>query len=342
MKENQDNRRPEEIEHDIDRTRAEMSHTIDEIQARLTPGQMMDQAFTYARTSLPADFGTNLGNAVRDNPMPVALIGIGVAWLMMQGQNSDGRARQRRRAAQYDRAMESNRDYYSVEYGTEGDTSGSQSGRVHRVVSKVGEKSRNLKDQASDTSQRVMDKASDTGHRLMDKASEIGSRISDTASSVADRARETASGARDRMSSARGRVSESAGSVRARAGDLSDRSQQQYYRAKDGINRLMDEQPLMLGALGAAIGTLLGAALPATRREDEFMGHHRDRLMDTAKETAREHAETVKESAKRVAEVAQREAQNVAKQATESTSGGNGLSQSPGTSAESRGQQSLH
>src|SRR3569833_806481 len=102
MREQEDNRRPEEIENDIERTRAEVSSTIDAIQSRLTPGQMMDQAFAYARTSLPADFGANLGNTVRDNPVPVALIGVGIGWLMMLGQNSDGRARARRQSAAFE------------------------------------------------------------------------------------------------------------------------------------------------------------------------------------------------------------------------------------------------
>jgi hypothetical protein len=101
MRTYEDNRRPEEIEGDLERTRAEVSSTIDAIQSKLTPGQLMDQAVSYLRTSAPADFGTNLSHAVRDNPVPVALIGVGIAWLMMSGQRADGRARWRRDA--YDR-----------------------------------------------------------------------------------------------------------------------------------------------------------------------------------------------------------------------------------------------
>ena len=48
---NEDPRRPEEIEDDIERTRAEVSSTLDAIQSRLTPGQMMDQALQYLRSS---------------------------------------------------------------------------------------------------------------------------------------------------------------------------------------------------------------------------------------------------------------------------------------------------
>jgi hypothetical protein len=80
-----DTRRTDQIEDDIARTRAEVSSTIDAIQERLTPGQMMDQAIHYLRDSGAGDFGANLGRQVRDNPLPVALIGMGVAWLAMGG-----------------------------------------------------------------------------------------------------------------------------------------------------------------------------------------------------------------------------------------------------------------
>ncbi len=81
-----DTRRPEDIENDIERTRAEVSSTIDAIQEKLTPGEMMDQALRYLRAHGAGDFGRNLGRQVRDNPLPVALVGLGVAWLAMGGR----------------------------------------------------------------------------------------------------------------------------------------------------------------------------------------------------------------------------------------------------------------
>jgi ElaB/YqjD/DUF883 family membrane-anchored ribosome-binding protein len=316
----EDNRRPEEIEHDLDRTRAQVSSTIDAIQSKLTPGQMMDQAFAYARTSLPADFGANLGNTIRDNPVPVALLGVGVAWLMMAGQNSDGRARARRQ-------MYNSRDLagdYDDAYGTlypSGTQSGGSEGTMHRTASAASEKGRDLKN-----------KASETGHSLMDKASELGHRISDSTSSMTDRARDMTHSARDRMQG-------SSSDARARASEISQRSQQQYYRAKDSFGRMLDEQPLVLGILGVAVGTLLGAALPSTRREDQMMGSTRDDLLEKAKHTASQQADRVKESAKHVADVAKDEAKGVAKESASSVQqqAKDGGSASGGTAASASG-----
>lgn len=41
-------------------------------------------------------------------------------------------------------------------------------------------------------------------------------------------------------------------------------------------------QPIAVGALALGVGALIGALLPATRREDEFLGHQRDAMMDKA------------------------------------------------------------
>jgi ElaB/YqjD/DUF883 family membrane-anchored ribosome-binding protein len=318
MREQEDNRRPEEIESDIERRRAEVSSTIDAIQSRLTPGQMMDQAFAYARTSLPADFGANLGNTVRENPVPVALIGIGIGWLMMQGQ------RPPRRATRF--GTGDDRDVYATGSVADSDTESTGS-KIRRMASRAEEKSREMKDQASET-----------GHDLMNKASEIGQRISDRTSSIADRAHDVTQQTRNRMSDA-------AGSARARAGELGQRSQEQYYQAKDSISHLMDEQPLMVGALGLAIGTLLGALLPGTQREDELMGESRDRLLDSARDTVREKAGPLKESAQHVAQTAEREVRSAANEMASARPQGNGNAQ-PGNFSSSDtvtpDQQSLH
>lgn len=311
----EDNRRPEEIEHDLDVTRAEVSSTIDAIQSKLTPGQMMDQAFAYARTSLPADFGANLGNTIRDNPVPVALVGVGLAWLMMSGKNSDGQARARRQEAHKVRVVTGGNaaydfdydDSYGSRYSSGTQAEGSQDGAMRRAASAVSEKAGDLKERASET-----------GRNVMDKASELGHKISDSASSLTDRARNMTHEARDRMQG-------TTGETRARVNELGHRSQEQYYRAKDSFSRMLDEQPLVLGVLGVAVGTLLGAALPSTRREDEMMGRKRDDLVEKAKHTASEQAERLKESAKHVAEVAKDEAKGIASETASSVrTGDNG------------------
>jgi hypothetical protein len=74
-----------EIERDVERTRAGLTRTLDELRDRLSPGQVVDQFMDYVRGSGGVDFARNLGTQVRDNPLPVLLIGAGVGWLALGG-----------------------------------------------------------------------------------------------------------------------------------------------------------------------------------------------------------------------------------------------------------------
>jgi hypothetical protein len=83
-------RRPQEIQAEIDRTRREMDGTLSAIEQRLTPGQMFDQGLQYLRNSGGSEFIANLGDQAKNNPMPVALVGIGLAWLMASNRGNSG------------------------------------------------------------------------------------------------------------------------------------------------------------------------------------------------------------------------------------------------------------
>lgn len=93
---------PEEIERDIERTRAEMSETIDEIGERLNPQRLKDEAIQSVRdntigraeqvvqdaTDSAKGTGRSMLETIRQNPLPAALAGIGLGWLYMSSKNT--------------------------------------------------------------------------------------------------------------------------------------------------------------------------------------------------------------------------------------------------------------
>lgn len=81
-----DSRRPEVIIADIDRTRSNIDRTLSALEARLEPRQLVDEGFNYLRRSGGGEFVANLGGAAKQNPLPIALAGIGIAWLMALGR----------------------------------------------------------------------------------------------------------------------------------------------------------------------------------------------------------------------------------------------------------------
>ena len=87
-------------------------------------------------------------------------------------------------------------------------------------------------------------------------------------------------------------VTESLGNARTRASDsgrhTSERLRGGADRARGGFNHLLQEQPLALGAIGIALGALLAASVPPTRREDEALGEVSDRMTDRLRHKAEE------------------------------------------------------
>jgi hypothetical protein len=85
-----DDRTPEQIEREIERTRQDTAATLAAIEERLSPGRLMDEAWAYLRSSGQGQsFMTNLSQTVRDNPIPVALLAISVVWLAIAGSRKD-------------------------------------------------------------------------------------------------------------------------------------------------------------------------------------------------------------------------------------------------------------
>ena len=89
MTERSYDKRPDEIEDEIARTRADMDVTLDAIQRKLSPGELVDQAMSYVKQNGGGEMMAGVGNLVRDNPIPVALIGAGLAWLLYSASRPD-------------------------------------------------------------------------------------------------------------------------------------------------------------------------------------------------------------------------------------------------------------
>src|SRR5256885_9241722 len=75
----------EQLERETEQTRARLTETLEELRS-MTPGRVVDEVLDYAKTG-GGDFlrnvGSKLGHQVAENPLPAALIGAGIVWLMM-------------------------------------------------------------------------------------------------------------------------------------------------------------------------------------------------------------------------------------------------------------------
>ena len=82
---------PEQLEREIAATRAEIDRKVALLQHRLSLRTVAGQVASSAQAQGGA-FARNLGAAVRDNPVPALLVGIGLCWLILASRSNGRRA----------------------------------------------------------------------------------------------------------------------------------------------------------------------------------------------------------------------------------------------------------
>jgi hypothetical protein len=78
-----------------------------------------------------------------------------------------------------------------------------------------------------------------------------------------------------------------------RAADVAERARFAAYKARNRWESLLDENPLALGIAALAAGALIGASLPQTEVENQYLGETRDQVLDSAREIAHDAVEKV-------------------------------------------------
>ena len=252
-----------EIKHEIERTRVEMSETLGEIQERLRPDHLIQQAkdtVAEAATGKVRNIMHSAGETatvvadqtryasrsaagyVRMHPVQMALIAGGITWWLLRNRGTSD---------DWEGASEGWQDGpgYDEGYSTYSE------GRP--LTAKVGE-------YASTARETVGEYASTARETVGDYAT--------TAASRARRARE------------RARNAASTASLRAR---------QRLQRTSTTVDDWVHQNPLAAGALAVAIGAAVGLTAPATEVEDRYLGETRDQAMERARTAARNVRENV-------------------------------------------------
>lgn len=207
------------------------------------------------------NFVSNLSQAARDNPLAAALIGGGALWLLLGNRGIDSAIASARSVAQP-----------LAETGMRG-------------MSSAADTLSSAADAISNATGRAADAATDAARSTMRNASEASA----TGSTAI----------RDRIDSAAERTTDALGQGKETllAANPIPHLQQGYEGAKSALTKLLDGQPLVLGAIGLAIGAGVANAIASTALEKEWIGS----TSDEVKETIKGRAEHVAEAAQRAA-----------------------------------------
>ncbi|MGI6852754.1 hypothetical protein [Mesorhizobium sp. 1B3] len=227
-----------ELEREAERARARVADTAETIKSKLTAGQLLDEFTNMFSGNDGSRALVNLKNQIRDNPLPVALVSAGLAWLAFGRERSDW-----------------------VAAGMSEERSDGATGTIRSMASSA-----------------------------KGAASAVGGHVSEAGSTAADAAGRIASTSADYAERVAGRSSDYLHQVRSSASDLVDR------------------EPLILAGLGLAIGTAIGAMLPASRFEQEEFGEQADRLRKGAEDFVKEAADEARDVATKAYDAVNEEA----------------------------------
>ena len=303
-----ENRSAAQIQREIRRTRAEMDQTVDALGERLRPRHLFDDLLEmfkgWGSTSGGAssssssqgaisgakdkvrDAGSRVIEKLGQNPMPAALIGAGVAWLLFDnGEKRSDRARFGPGPIGAPEPPMHSGSYVDA-----------RTGRPYDETYGVGYYDAGR----SGTQPQQGDESSGGG--LADKARDVARSVKDGVSSAADSVRQGVSSVTETASewagSARGSASQAGrafgGYASSASGYASDRMSRGYDTSKQYIERGIEEYPLAMGAAAMSLGVLAGLLFPRTRAEDEMMGRQADALKETVAEQGRQVADAAK------------------------------------------------
>ncbi|WP_353643711.1 hypothetical protein [Mesorhizobium sp. WSM2239] len=174
-----------ELEREAEAARARVANTAETLRSKMTPGQMIDEITGMFAGGDGSAALNNLKAQVRDNPLPLTLVGAGLAWLMFgQGASSSRHAEARYGMGEYGAREGWNGDYPSSDADL-GD------------YSSAGRGGGSIADKAAGAASSAMEMASEA-------AGSVGQTLAGAGESIAGSARGVAGGARSFADRSRG------------------------------------------------------------------------------------------------------------------------------------------
>jgi hypothetical protein len=218
-----------DVEREVETSRSNLDSTLEALKDKMTPGQLFDEA-SRALGSTGQQVFSKFMEQAKENPMPLAVMGLGLAWLM----TSSGKKQSYGYASYEPRSFETERSRYGASSAADG----------------IGEKVSDLAAGAKST------------------LSDAKDRIAGVGAAVGERGRSAAHG----LSSA--------------AHSAAEKASQYGGQARQTFSRTLEGEPLLIGAIGLAVGAAIGAALPHTDLEDRKLGPLRDKALERGKDLA--------------------------------------------------------
>jgi len=317
---------PEDILQESEQRRAHVAQLIDELRDHVTPAEIVNQVIGVdGGQEIVRYVGRELRRQVQRNPIPVAVIGAGLAWLLL----SDALRRHR------EIPLHDGLDYDYNVYDEYIGHSGRLIAGARRIIRNLsgGAKAREFNASAQEIemtetrtenggqrdpsrNDATLDDGVQVGESALQERSNVGDQQSGFVNRTLQKGRDAATGlaqaalhkSGEALDDAKEAVSQTASSLMERTNEMATRTRhavgRQASQAGSGIGQLAREQPLMVAGVGFALGVALGLLIPLSRAEREVLGEQAEKLKDKASELASEGYERAKGVAQRAYDAA--------------------------------------
>ncbi|MGR3455363.1 DUF3618 domain-containing protein [Pseudooceanicola sp.] len=304
-----DNRTPDEIERDIERERAELGATVDELQDRFSADRILRE-LGRGLSDHGQDIGEAVSQSVKRNPVALALTGIGLAWLMSGRSWEEDRDAVMPSARREPAPLPTRPTYPAAETYRSPPATDPYGARAYDAHDDWlwADEDDYWDDHDEDDGPGLGERMSDAGARAGEKtkagAASVGSRVSSGASAARRGVSDGAASVRDSASAAGHSAADRARRIRRRLShgteSLSEEARERVVAARwnavkarraaarrarkgaDAATDFFEENPLVVGGLALAAGAILAGTLPRTRQEDAYFGEYSDRAYDRA------------------------------------------------------------
>lgn len=276
-----------EIEAEIAQERNALADSLNQLTSQLSPENLVNSVGDTLKAQ-SHDLADTVVRGAKDNPAALALVGAGLAWLLMSKSGGTTTAARTTPAAPvgYDTRP------YDPAPGFRNSADDPDAFRA-RVA-------------AAEAALRQPHEADDPS--MLDQAKAFVRRT------AADMRATLYDGTAELNDMARARVIE----ARRKAIAAQDRFEHHRRKARGRGRSFFDDNPLLVGAGIAAVGAAAAMAMPRTKMEDDAFGSHRDALMAEADRVLHEEMSR----AKAMAYAAMDEAEKMAQEAVESVPSG--------------------
>ena len=203
------------------------------------------------------DFVNSLQDAIRENPISAALIGMGVLWMFMGGSNTSLFGGGGRKSI-----------FRGVGYGAE--EVGSNRDTAARIGSSVG----HAAEAAAETVSHVAGGVREASATIAEHGSRTAGQAADAVASAYDATTNAAWRAGDTLSNA----------ATSAAHAMEEKGTKWGGTVQQSIGEIFERQPLLLGAVGIAIGAGIAASIPTTEAENKILGGASDFVRDAVSE----------------------------------------------------------